>query len=187
MNSSIEYLLIAFGYKNLEDFGSTVFLKNFVMKSILLLSIGMGTLEIFVEDFIGLKPIAYVSLVILFVLEFITGVTASIFVKKERFSSWKMGRIVLKIFVYSIILGLFNIFSHRVGGYSVFSFEFNFFEWTYFVVLNVLVLQLLVSVFENCEALGFKEVSVFLKIFRKKVKRIEEEIEDFDDIKGKKK
>ncbi len=167
-------ILLGFGYKNFQDFLDTTILMKGMMGKILFFSVGFSTVTVYIEKFIGLQPAAYFSLIILFILEFVTGVSASVYIRKEKFESMKMGRIVLKIFVYSIVLGLMNIFNKHVGGHSVFGLNFNFFEWIYFIVLNILILQLLVSVMENCESLGFKEVSIFLRIFRKQIKRVEE-------------
>ncbi len=176
MKYLINYFLFSFGFKDQQDFlETTFFIKGMMAKSIFL-SVGLGLVGVVMEDIIGLKPAVYLSLVVLFILEFFTGVTASVYIKKEKFNSWKMGRIVLKIFVYTTILGLFNIFSHKIGSHTIFSFDFNFFEWIYYIILNVLVLQLFISVLENCETLGFKEVSVILRIFRKRVKEIEDTV-----------
>src|ERR1700748_1205056 len=102
-------ILFSFGYKNLHDFLDTTFLiKKGIMMNILLFSLSISPIALLVEQYIGIKPIAYFAFVVLFVLEFITGVSASVFIRKEKFESFKMGRIVLKIFAYSIILGLTN-------------------------------------------------------------------------------
>ena len=117
-------------------------------------------------------------IVLLFILEFLTGVSASVFVKGERFNSWKMGRMVLKIFIYSTILAVFYILSTHIGGFTIGkSFTFNFFQWTYYIVLNLLILQLLISVLENLEVLGFKEAAPLLRLFRRKQQQIEDKIE----------
>lgn len=175
----VKDILFSFGYKNLHDFLDTTFLiKKGIMMNIILFSLSISPIALLVEKYIGLQPIAYLGFVILFILEFVTGVSASVFIRKEKFESFKMGRIVLKIFVYSIILGLLNVFKKYVGGYVILGFDFNFFEWTYFLIINILILQLIISVLENCEALGFKEVGIILRIFRRKVKDIEEEIDN---------
>ena len=169
-------ILFSFGYKNTGDFITTLYLRS-MMKTILLVSFGLGSCSLFLEKYLGLEPIAYLVIIILFILEFLTGVSASVFIKKERFNSWKMGRMVLKIFVYSIILLVFHVLSQKVGGFSIGNaFDFNFFKWTYFIILNLLILQLLISVLENLEVLGFKEVAIFLRIFTKKKEQIEEKI-----------
>lgn len=166
-------ILFSFGYTDFSDFMHSNFVTKGTLSSTFLLSITFSTIFVQIEQFIGLHPLAYLSFILFFILEFATGVAASVWIKKEKFQSLKMGRIVLKIFVYSIILGLMNIFSKEIGGHAVAGIEFNFFEWIYFLVINILILQLLVSVLENCEILGIKEVSIFLRIFRKRIKKIE--------------
>lgn len=177
MKDLLKSIVVAFGYADISDFSDTIFTFKGVLVTTLLVSVSFSTMAVYIEHFIGLKPIAYLSLIVLFVLEFLTGVSASVFVKGQDFNSLKMGRIVLKIFVYSVILGLLNIFTQNTGKHEVFGIDFNFYEWIYFVILNVLVIQLFISVLENLETLGFKEVSPLLRIFKKKIQKIES---DFD-------
>ena len=94
----INNILFSFGFRNLEDFLTTLHIKS-MMKTMLVMSLTTGTFSYLVEKFLGLEPIAYFMIVLLFILEFLTGVSASVFVKGERFNSWKMGRMVLKIFI----------------------------------------------------------------------------------------
>ena len=116
-------------------------------------------------------------MVALWILEFLTGVSASIVVKGEKFSSYKMGRIVVKIVVYSTILVIFNILKDHLGGIDVLHIDFNFFQWMYYIVLNLVILQLIVSVFENLEKLGWSEAGVFVKIFKRQFHQTKENIE----------
>lgn len=175
MKDFLKSIVVAFGYTDITDFSDTIFSFKGVLTTTLLVSVSFSAMAVYIEQFIGLKPIAYLSLIVLFVLEFLTGVSASVFVKGQDFNSLKMGRIVLKIFVYSVILGLLNIFTQNTGKHEVFGIDFNFYEWIYFVILNVLVIQLFISVLENLETLGFKEVSPLLRIFKKKMKTLEKE------------
>lgn len=187
MKDLLKSIVVAFGYADISDFSDTIFTFKGVLVTTLLVSVSFSTMTVYIEHFIGLKPIAYLSLIVLFVLEFLTGVSASVFVKGQDFNSLKMGRIVLKIFVYSVILGLLNIFTQNTGKHEVFGIDFNFYEWIYFVILNVLVIQLFVSVLENLETLGFKEVSPLLRVFKRKIQKLENDydIEILDDDDGK--
>jgi len=154
---SIEYVLESFGFDNLADSTNSLFGGIGTQKALLFCSF-CGTMATFIEDWVGIESTVYVALLGIFLVEFCTGVSASILVKKEKFSSYKLGRIVVKIFVYTMLLVLFNAFKEHLGGINVLSIDFNFFEWIYYIVLNLLILQLIVSVFENLETLGWKEV-----------------------------
>lgn len=169
----LEYILAAFGYDNISDVSNSMF--NGVIKTytVLFCSVTAAAATI-MEQWVGLEGKVYAALVVLFLLEFGTGVAASLLIRKERFNSIKLGRIVIKIFVYTGILILFNAFKDHLG-VDVLNISFNFFEWIYYIILNLLILQLLVSVFENLSDLGWKEVNVFVSIFKKKIDSVENE------------
>lgn len=172
INQSIEYVLSSFGFDNVNDSLQSMFGGITKGSSLVLCSI-FGTIATMLHDWVGLEAKVYAALVCLFLLEFGTGVAASLVIRKERFNSNKLGRIIIKIVVYTGLLILFNAFKDQLG-IDVFNLSFNFFEWIYYIVLNLLILQLVVSVFENLEALGWKEVGIFVRIFKKKINKIED-------------
>ena len=170
---SIEYTLMSFGFDNIHDTTTSLFGGITKIHALVWCSI-FATLASLIEQWVGLEAKVYIALVCLFLFEFATGVAASLFVRKEKFNSNKLGRIVVKITVYTGLLILFNAFKGQLG-IDIFNLSFNFFEWIYYIVLNLLILQLLVSVFENLETLGWKEVGIFVRIFKKKINKFEKE------------
>lgn len=155
----LEYLLGAFGYRSLEDFRRTVFkLAYSEEKGIWIkISAGLGTFRLMLLDFTGLDILVFVAFVFLIAAEFQTGLKVSMMKKKEKFQSRKFGRMILKIGVYMLLIGILHAFSHRFEIPTLYGFEVNPFKWLYYIVFIGIVIQLVISWLENLGQLGYKE------------------------------
>lgn len=171
IRDALEYVLLAFGFDNIRDYQDSLFGGIKHTHTLIFCSVA-GVISTIVHDLIGLEAKVYVALIGLFLLEFTTGVYLSVSIQKKRFNAHKLGRIVIKMFVYTGILILFNTFKEHLGGMDVIHLSFNFFEWIYYIILNLLILQLAVAVFENLEDCGWKEAALFTKLFKKKLDTI---------------
>lgn len=169
----LTYLLKGFGYKDWTDFSSTVF-KLLYMKSAakwLSLAAVLGTARTLVDNLFGLDIIVFVAFVFLICAEFFSGVKAARKVDGERFKSRKMGRMFLKIGVYITIVAVLHAFKRQVEIPDLFGLELNPFTWIYYMVFIGIVLQLLISWFENLGRLGYKETQTLAGFILRKFNR----------------
>lgn len=166
----ITYLLNGLGFLNIKDFKSSVFKIYYQDKSNVLIALSaiIGTIRTFIESSTGLDIVVYVALVFLIIAEIQSGIKVSLRKKNERIQSRKMGRMILKIGIYSSILFVLHTFSSRFPAPTVLGFEVNPFKWLYYVVFTGIVFQLVISWFENLASLGYDEAGGLVGILLKK-------------------
>lgn len=179
-----------FGFSTLTDFIGSSF-GYMSQKPVVIISISFAAIGTFVERFIGLTPMVYIAFILLLFLEFFTGIRASLKEGKKIYSK-RFGRVVLKLLVYTVLIGVINIFRTELEVPSFFEVSVNIYSWIYYAALNLIVIQLILSVFENLSRLGFEETNkiygLIAKILHKYVKLIspegareeEEKLEDID-------
>lgn len=192
MKSILPYInnfMQEFGFENPSDFLQSTFGYS-VKKPIIIMSVSLGTIGTYIEQFIGLDPIVYLAFVLLLTLEFFTGIRASLKEGKKIYSK-RLGRVILKLLIYTVLIGIINVFRTRYHSPAFFDFEINIYAMIYYISLNLIVIQLILSVFENLSRLGYEETSKVFKeiskILHKYVKLInpEEQIaEDQDEAKN---
>jgi hypothetical protein len=169
IKTSINSFFSEFGFDTISDFASSTF--GFSVKPITLyMGISFGYLATKFERFIGLEPLVYLAFIALLFVEFYTGMRASI---KEgvKIDSNKWQRVILKFLVYTIMIGILNIFKERLSVPVIMGSEINIYAWIYYTVLNLIVIQMIISVFENLTRLGFDETSLVFKTITKALKR----------------
>jgi len=149
-----------FGFKSFLDYFQSCF-KWGISSSSVVLSLTFGALASNFELIIGLEPVVYLAFVLLLFMEFFTGIKASL-KEGKKIESKKFGRIILKILTYTILIGIINIFKTRLPVPKIFDSEINIYSWVFYTVINLIIIQLIISVFENLSRLGYKESS---KIF----------------------
>jgi hypothetical protein len=156
-----------FGFSSFTDYISSSFKWGLSVKP-LFISITLGTVATYFEKFIGLEPVVYLSFISLLTVEFFTGIKASL---KEgvKIESRKFGRIILKIMTYTAVIGMINIFRTRFASPVIFGMTINIYQWIFYTVLNLIVIQLIISIFENLSRLGYKESSRIFKFITKRV------------------
>ena len=149
----------ALGYDSMNEFfHSIIKYKSLVLS----LTAGgtLGTFTFYFEEYLGLHPYAYTLLLLLFLIEFITGVKASI-KAGNKIESHKFGRIAVKIAFYTVVLGIIRGFEKFIGGVEILGFDINWYTWTYYVILHTVIFQLLISIFENGDKLGWDTSPVY--------------------------
>jgi hypothetical protein len=169
LKNAIDSFLSEFGFESFTDFTSSSF--GFSIKPIIIsMGITFGYLATKFEQFVGLEPVVYIAFIALLFIEFFTGMKASI---KEgvKIDSNKWQRVILKFLVYTIMIGILNIFKERLAVPVMFGSEINIYAWIYYTVLNLIVIQMIISVFENLTRLGFDETSLIFKTITKSLKR----------------
>ena len=122
-------------------------------------SLTVGSASSLIDKFLGLEPLMFLAFSMLLILEFITGVLASI-KEGSKIESRKFGRFVFKVFIYTLMISVVHIMNVSSEG-RVISKVYSFIYW---VIVDYISLQLIISVFENCSRLGFSESS---KVFKR--------------------
>lgn len=173
-----------FGFSHLADFvKSLINVKIFLFN--LKISVVLSTVVTFVEAYIGLPIVVYIGFIMLFIGKFITGVIASL-KEGQEFSASKIGRIILKIFIYSTVLGVLDGFSKGLDDVSAIMYG-----GIYWVVFNLVALQVLRSIFRNLHRIGYhSEAGMIITVLDSKIikyfGKITEAPENMPDDKNKK-
>ena len=162
----INYILQGFGFTGWRDFVQSSFGHIF--------SVNFIAVDVVVSAFIGLVHFLFgfnhlflAAYVVLILFEWLTGVQAS-FKRGERHESRKIGRMLLKILTYLVLIYVLHTFEANIKFPAIGDFEFDPFQWLYWVVVLAIIWQLVVSLLENLDCLGFKFARVLLKIINKK-------------------
>ena len=146
------------GFLSLQDlFQSTLHYKNY--KPMFTVSITVAGLSSFIDKWLGLEPMVFIAFCVLLVIEFATGISASIR-EGKKIESRKFGRFICKVFVYTLMIGVVHILNTSSNGRIV----GKVYTFIYWVIVDYISLQLIISVFENLSRLGFQETS---KVFKK--------------------
>jgi len=157
------------GFKDTASFVESTFHPNNINVSLIMSSI-FGCIAYFIESFLGFEAMVAVAITILFTLEIVTGIKASLN-EGEYFSSKKLGRGFLKIMIYMMMIGAANLLALHIKIKPILGWEFNYYEWIHYTSMNFVILQLFISNIENFNRLGWTEfvpmlnrISKFLKL-----------------------
>ena len=130
----------------------------------------LGCIAYLIENFLGFESMVAVAILILFTLELITGIKASL-KEGDCFSSKKLGRGFLKMMIYMLMIGSANLLALNIHIKPILGWSFNYYEWIHYTCMNFVILQLFISNIENFNRLGWSEfvpllskLSKFLKI-----------------------
>lgn len=158
---NINYLLNAFGFMSWQDCKfSTIGFVNLEIVSV-------SAILALVKTLFGVDWVFFSAYIVLILFEWITGVKASL-KKGEKHESRKLGRMIFKIGVYSLVILILNTFHTHLHFPVVFGYEIDPFVWLYWVTLFVIIWQLFISVLENLDTLGFKWAKVLQRIINNK-------------------
>ncbi|CAA0158179.1 phage holin family protein [Tenacibaculum maritimum] len=158
----INFILDGFGFRNFDDFKISTF--GFVTQKV----VGLSSVLAFVKTLFGVDWLFFVGYVCLITFEWWSGIQAS-FKKGQEHESRKLGRMILKIAVYSGLLFILNSFKMTTEMPSIEGFTLNPFSWLYWIVLFVIIWQLLISVLENLQVLEFKWAGKVIAVINFKV------------------
>tara|TARA_R110000803_G_scaffold136813_1_gene203757 strand:- start:12625 stop:13197 length:573 start_codon:yes stop_codon:yes gene_type:complete len=182
---ALNTLIFEFGFGSITEFGNSTF-GYATKKSSIFGSSFFGIIAVYFENYIGLSPIVYLAFILLLILEFFTGISASI-KEGSKIQSKRFGRVILKLMTYTILIGVINIFRTRLASPNLLSYEVNVYSIIFYVSLNLIFIQLILSVFENLSRLGYEETSkvygVISKILRRYVKLVSPEESDVNQNK----
>lgn len=154
-----------FGYHDSLDFLQSSF--GFVNDKSKPLLMVIAMLSYIGENFLGFKAIFLLGYFLLISLEWGSGIAASRR-RGEAHESRKLGRMILKIGLYTLLIGSLNMMAMGANFPSALGFELDPFQWIYWLVLVIIIWQLVVSVLENFTALGQRWAGIALKIINRK-------------------
>lgn len=162
---TLNYILQGFGFMNWTDYKTSSF--GFMTEKVISMAAIGAVITSFTTELFGITPFFCIAYVVLILFEWQTGVKASL-KRGEKHESRKLGRMILKIATYSIPVYVLNTFQKEVVFPVVLGYEIDPFVWLYWTVLLVIIWQLLVSLLENLEQLGYRYPTVLLKIINKR-------------------
>jgi hypothetical protein len=149
---SLDKQMKEWGFNNLNDFFQSAFhSESFI--TIFVTSVSLTALGEIIREIIGFTPMVYVSFIVLLLVEVVTGIRASL-LEGEKINSKRFGRFILKTFVYTIMLGITNVFGSQIEGFT--SYIYN---TIHMLIFDYITLQLIISVFENLSRMGYQESS----------------------------
>lgn len=164
MRNLVCFLLEGFGFKDVIDFKTSTF--GFVTAKV----IKWSSVLAFIEMLFGVDAFWLMAYALLIILEWVTGVLASR-KRGEKHQSRKLGRMLLKIFVYTSTITILNTFKTHSPELGVFGLEINPFSLLYILSIIIIVWQLFVSYLENLSDLGFRWATVLKKVIDAKIQK----------------
>lgn len=150
--SGMNFYFLQFGFKGFTGFLQSLFTPTFLAYAAKIAAV-LGAITTGLEYYIGLPKGLFVAFVLLFVVDFITGLQAAHaqgFVIKSK----KIPRIIIKIVTYLIILTIINSLHGEETALKL------LYSWTFWTVFHVIVLQNIRSIFENLHNSGYKSASL---------------------------
>ena len=168
MKTVLTKLIIASGYRDTNHFIDSAFHPN-LMTAGAGISAFFASLAYYFNAVFGIVLPVGIAIILLFFLEFYTGLKAS---KKEgkKFDSELFGKGWLKLLVYMIMIGVSNTLANNIQGLDVLGYNFNIYEWFHGMFYNYILLNLILSNLENFKRLGWTEHLPLLKALAKHVK-----------------
>lgn len=162
MKNAVDSLIREFGFDSHKNFVSSTF-GFLLQKKTIAISVYLGAISMFIKKWIGIESVVFATFLGLILFEFFTGIKASL-KEGNKIESKRFGRVILKMLIYTIMIGMINIFRNNLNAPSIFGYEFNVFELIYNIVVYGILLQLFISVLENLSRLGYKETSPLFKV-----------------------
>lgn len=161
-------LVIAAGYKDSEHFLNSAFHPQMAGTCAGISAFFAGLAYYFNAVFGIVLPVG-IGIIVLFGLEFYTGLKAS---KKEgkKFDSELFGKGWFKLFVYMLMIGISNAMATQIPIKPIFGFTFNIYEWLHYGFYNYIIINLFWSNLENFKRLGWTEHISLLKQLSKYIK-----------------
>lgn len=156
------------GYRDMDHFLNSSFHPQMAGFSTSVSAI-FATVAYYFNVTFGIVLPVGVGIILLFGLEFYTGLKAS---NKEgkKFDSELFGKGWLKLFIYMLMIGISNAMADNITIKPIFGVAFNVYEWLHYGFYNYVILNLFLSNLENFKRLGWTEHLPMLKYLAKFVK-----------------
>jgi hypothetical protein len=177
MKSLFTKLVMSAGYRDMDHFLTSAFHPQMAGTCTSVSAIFAAIAYYFNIVFGIVLPVG-IGIVLLFGLEFYTGLKAS---KKEgyKFDSELFGKGWFKLFVYMLMIGVSHAMATNIKIKPIFGMTFNIYEWLHYAFYNYVIINLIWSNLENFKRLGWTEYLPILKHLSKYIK--DEPIKPIDD------
>jgi phage-related holin len=148
------------GYSSVHDLlETTLHYREF--KPMIAMSLTLAGITSMIEQFVGLEPLMFVAWIALLLVELITGIKASLY-EGKKLESKKFSRFIFKVFIYIVMISITHLL--HIGSEG--RFVSSVYGFIYWLIIDYISIQLIISVFENLSRLGFQESSKVFKTIR---------------------
>lgn len=141
------------GYEGSSHLINSAFHPSTMSLTLSISTIG-ASITYYFEAIMGINIPVGILIVLLFILELVTGVRASI-KEGKGFSSEKFQKGWLKLFIYMVFIICSNLAAKYIPNRSFFGFSFNIYDWLHYLFYNFIIIQLFISNLENFMRLGW--------------------------------
>jgi hypothetical protein len=153
-------------YSSLNEFLMSVF-PSFKHKYLSILIISVSAISGYVELYLGMKMLTLVAFVMLLTVELVSGIYASVFVKKQKLESARMQRFTIKLTLW--LIALFITFSFYKEFEPKSTAAAALFAWMHSGLMIYAALEYLVSVLENIAVISGDTNNKLLVAFKTKI------------------
>jgi hypothetical protein len=168
MKSILEKIIESAGYRNMNHFLDSSFHPHLTGTCTSISVLFAGIAYYFNAVFGIVLPVG-VGIILLFGLEFYTGLKASK-LEGRKFDSELFGKGWFKLFVYMLMIGISHAMANNIQIKPIFGVKFNVYEWFHYAFYNYIIINLIWSNLENFKRLGWTEYSPILKKLSKYIK-----------------
>lgn len=163
----IDFILDGFGFEGWSEFKTSAFGALLASKTAIKATGALGVLAAWLDSAFGLSLAFLTAYCVLICFEWWSGVKAAAR-KGIPHQSRKVGRMLFKIAVYSVPIYVLNQFATQTTAPVVLGFELDPFAWLFHIVLFGIIWQLVVSLLENLDTLGFKWAKQLIRLINSK-------------------
>jgi len=151
-------LLKTFDWHSTEDFLLSLVpsYKYNINASLMIIS----SLWVAIDKGFGLDDTAFIALLVVFVTELISGITASR-IRKEQFSSLKLSRFTLKVACYLVLIFVTYAFSVSFENHKDFCASVLF-DWMHIFLVVQIVFENIISILENVSVISGKDKTAII-------------------------
>lgn len=113
-----------------------------------------------VDKIFGLDNAGFIALLVVFVTELITGISAAV-IRKESISSIKLSRFGLKVACYLVLIGVSYSLAQSFAGHNKAVASWVF-DWLNVFLVVQIVLENIVSILENLAVISGKDKTAWI-------------------------
>lgn len=161
----IDKLLHSFDYTGWFEFGASLMpsVKYNLTTGAIILSLILPP----IERVFGLDGLAVGGLMLVFIAEITSGVLASR-IKREAFSSVRLGRFTFKVFFYLVLICVPYLMaeSFRAKGKELATVMF---DWLHLFMLAQIIIENMISILENVAVISGKDKTHWIKKIQDKI------------------
>lgn len=128
----------------------------------------IGSFTKILSNSLGLKPQILIGFIVLIVLEFFTGIRASL-LNGGKIQSRKVTRIFTKLAIYGFLLFGLNSMA-GIEPFIIWGFTISLWDYIFWVFFCGISFKLFISILENLDRMGWKETTIIHKFLNGKLK-----------------